>query len=140
MNYMLIDPKLLSQMEKSGCFGVAHDSTAKECKMCDAQQECAGRTASGSVFEPLKQLKPETEQAMAAAESKRKSDPAADKPKAEKPRKEPIIQPEGVPDMKGMSAEDLWTLLKERGGTCKEYEDRNIQKMRLVMAIKKTYE
>jgi hypothetical protein len=139
LSMMLIDPKLLEQMEKSTCFGIAHDSTAKECKMCDVQQECAARTASGSVFDPLKQLKPETQQAMNALEAKKKPEPAAEKTKAEKAKKEPAAQPSGVPDMKGMSLDALWALLKERGGTCKEYDNANIQKMRLIMAIKATY-
>ena len=37
----------------------------------------------------------------------------------------------------GKSVDELWRILNEVGGTCKKYENPNIQKMRLVMAIKK---
>jgi hypothetical protein len=136
---MLIDPKLLEQMQKSTCFGMAHDPTTKECKSCDVQQECAGRTASGSVFEPLKQLKPETQQAIEQSEAKRKPE-TAEKPKGTKAKKEPSAAPSDAPDMKKMTIEQLWDLLKERGGECKTFDNLNIQKMRLIMAVKKTYE
>ena len=37
----------------------------------------------------------------------------------------------------GWTVEQLWNKLDELGGTCKKYDNENIQKMRLVMAIKK---
>lgn len=40
-------------------------------------------------------------------------------------------------DFKGKSVDELWKILNDLGGTCKKYDNVNIQKMRLVMAIKK---
>lgn len=137
---MLIDPKLLEQLEGSTCFGIAHDPDAKECKGCDIQQECAAKTAGNRMFDQVKSLKPETKEAMEQSEQKKSDNEVnAKASKKEKAEKKKAEQPDGMPDFKGWSEEDLWKHLEERGGTCKKFENPGIQKMRLVMAIKKTY-
>lgn len=139
-NMILIDPKLLEQLENSTCFGIAWSSEAKECKRCDLQQECMAKTQSNTVFNQVKQLKPETEKAMKQAEEKKKEKTKEVTSTKKATTKKENKNPEGMPDLKGKSVEELWAILKERGGTCKEYENVAIQKMRLVMAIKKTYQ
>lgn len=150
------DPDLLNQMESSPCFGKAFEPTVKECKMCDLQQECAAKTKSNSVFNEMKKLNPETEQALKKAEANKPKVPFPTQPqepeeketaaapveKPAKPKKEKKQQeiPEGMPNTKGMSVEELKELLEARGGTCKHYESPAIYKMRLIMALKKTYQ
>ena len=142
---MLIDPKLLEQLEGSTCFGIAHDEKAKECKMCDLQAECSAKTASNSVFDQVKILKPETEEAMKRANEKKKAkDADVDEEgltarQRRKKRKRELKEKIGMPETKGMEVDELWALLEEKGGTCATYRDPSVQKMRLVMAIKQCY-
>lgn len=131
---MFIDPELMQQLDKSTCFGVAHEPTAKECRKCDLQQECMAKTQGNKVFDLVKTLKPETKEAMKEAREQRESEFV--KPKRRKKKE----LPKGMPNTRKMTIEELWTLLEERGGTCKEYDSEPIQRMRLVMAIKETYE
>lgn len=134
---ILIDPKLLEQLEVSTCFGIAHSTQAKECKQCDVQMECQAKTQGNRAFEPMKELKPETKKAMEEAQAPKK-ETEEKKAESKKDKKEKST-PEGMPDTKGMEIDELWALLKERGGTCKDYDNPQIQKMRLIMAIKQTY-
>lgn len=141
-----IDPELIQQMEDSPCFGQAHDPKVKECRMCDLQQECAARTKSNSVFDEMKKLSPETEKAMKNVKKKKETtDNIVDFPsnkketEKKKPKSEKSSNPTEMPNTKKMSTDDLWSLLKERGGTCKEFSNPAIQKMRLIMSLKDTY-
>ena len=48
-----------------------------------------------------------------------------------------------MPDFKAMSVDELCSLIDERGGNSKEFDKytaENIKRMRLTMALKKTYE
>lgn len=128
---MIIDPKLIEQLESSTCFGIAHSTDAKECKQCDVQMECMAKTANNSLFDNMKKLNSDTENALSKANEVKEK-------KEKKPKVEPK-QIDGLPDMRGLSVEELKKLLEERGGTCKVYENEGIYKMRLVMAIKETY-
>lgn len=142
---ILIDPKLLEQLESSTCIGIAHDPNAKECKMCDLQQECSAKTAGNSIFDKIKVLKPETQEAMDKAVAKRKAkestvnEDGLTPRQLRKKRKREERERIGMPETKGMSVDELWVLLKERGGTCDVYDSPSVQKMRLVMELKKTY-
>jgi len=142
---MLIDPKLLEQLEGSTCFGIAHDEKAKECSLCDLQAECSAKTASNSVFDHIKVLKPETEEAMRLANEKKKAkDADVDEEgltarQRRKKRKRELKEKIGMPETKGMTVEELWALLEEKGGTCPIYDEPSVQKMRLVMSIKECY-
>ena len=141
-----VDPELIQQMEESPCYGQAHDPKVKECRMCDLQQECAALTKSNSVFDEMKKLSPETEKAMKNVKKKKEADDnvvefPSKKEKAEKKKtkSEKSSNPTEMPNTKKMSVDELWALLKERGGTCKTYGNQAIQKMRLIMAVKDTY-
>lgn len=137
-----VDPELSQQMEESPCYGQAHDPKVRECRMCDLQQECAALTKSNSVFDEMKKLSPETEKAMKNVPKKKPEDdkvvefPSKGK---KKPKSEKSSNPTEMPNTKKMSTDDLWTLLEERGGTCKKIGNPAIQKMRLIMALKDTY-
>jgi len=140
-----VDPKLLEQLEVSTCFSIAHDSTAKECKMCDLQQECAAKSACNNLFDSLKVLSPETQKAIDKAMQKRKAKddlenaegltPKQMRKKRRREERERI----GMPNTKDMSVEELWALLEERGGTCETYDNPSTQKARLTIKIKETY-
>ncbi|MNW28294.1 hypothetical protein D3C74_51160 [compost metagenome] len=137
-NMILVDPNLLKELETSTCYGIAHDSTCKECKNCDVQQECSGLSSSNRSFDSLKVLKPDTEKAISAANVRKQSkveDTIGDK----KGKKVKPNIPEGMPDTKGLGIEELQSILEKRGGTCAFYENPGIYKMRLIMAIKQTY-
>lgn len=129
---MIIDPKLLEQLENSTCFGIAHSKEAKECKQCDVQMECMAKTANNSLFNEMKTLSKDTDEALQKAKLKKES-----KKQDKKTQEKTDI--EGLPDMKGMSVEELKTMLSELGGICKEYDNQGIYKMRLIMAIKEFF-
>lgn len=142
---IVIDPKLLEQLEGSTCFGIAYDEKAKECKMCDLVQECSAKTASNSVYDQIKVLNPETQKAMDEVKAKRKereklvNEDGLTPRQLRKKRKREERERLGMPETKGMSIDELWKLLEERGGTCKVYDNPNVQKIRLAVELKKTY-
>lgn len=138
---ILIDPRLLEQLEGSTCFGIAHDPTVKECKMCDLQQECVAKTASNRLFDPIKVLRPETEEALTKAKLERETTSDAEKSseRKEERKEKPKRAKEEMPDLKGMTISELEELLAERGGTCDFYQNPAVYKMRLSLAIKNTY-
>ncbi|GLI90900.1 hypothetical protein ACSHUI_00025 [Bacillus subtilis] len=165
-----VNPKLLQQLEESACFGHAYEEGCKECGLCEQRIECSAKTKTNSVFDELKVLSPESNEALLAFRTKRSkrkdqenalsseesvelsvvepSNVETEKPKKKKARKESRKErrarkkaelPPDFPNTKEMSCDDLWKLLEERGGECKVFEDKKIQKMRLIMALKKTY-
>lgn len=140
-----IDPKLLEQLEGSTCFSIAHDATSKECKMCDLQQECSAKSAGNNVFDQIKILKPETQEAMDKAMAKRRerdyteNDEGLSPRQLRKKRKREEREKIGMPATKGLPTEELWEILKEVGGTCDVYDNERTQKMRLTLEIKKAY-
>lgn len=140
-----IDAKdVLEQLEKSSCFGVAHNPKAKECKKCDLQAECWAKSASNNLHATVKILNPEVEAELAKAKSHARrttGDPDTDEAKEEKRQRrlrrkenEKLI---GLKNTRKMSTAELWNYLDEVGGECKEYDNDRIQRMRLVVAIKK---
>ena len=44
-----------------------------------------------------------------------------------------------LPNTRNMTVEELWQLLKERGGTCQKFDNPVIQKAYLIKALLKTY-
>ncbi len=142
---MSVDPKLLEQLEHSTCFAIAHDATAKECKMCDLQQECAAKSACNNLFDDIKVLKPATQAAIDKAIQKRKvkddevNEEGLTPKQMRKKRRREERERIGMPNTKNMTVEELWKLLEERGGTCEVYENPSTQKMRLTIKIKETY-
>lgn len=82
-----------------------------------------------------------TDEAFGKSRAKEK-DVKAKKPVKEK-KQSTAEYDESMPDFKPMSVEELESLLTERGGNVADFEkysNPSIKKMRLTMALKKTYE
>lgn len=137
-------------IKKSTCFGIAYDASVRECKICEVKLKCENKCRLGVGEVPQK---PESV-ALADKDEVSMSDEAIEKSKAKekdakakKPVKEKkastVEYDESMPDFKPMSVEELETLLTERGGNTADFEkysNPSIKKMRLTMALKKTYE
>ena len=134
---------------KSTCFGVAWDGSVKECKICEVRTRCESKCKMGiGSSEPPK--KPESIPFADKAEivldpEDLKAEPVEGK-KATKPVKEKkvcdITYADDMPDFKPMSVDDLIKLYVERGGDATEFDkygNPQIKKMRVIMALKKTY-
>lgn len=138
-------------IKNSKCFGVAYDGSVKECKICEVKLKCENKCRCGIGETPKKpesvNLADKDEVSMSDAAISKSKAKEADK-KAKKPAKKDTAKAEvkyadDMPDFKSMSIEELCQLLNERGGDASEfdkYSAENIKRMRLTMAIKKTYE
>ena len=138
-------------IKNSKCFGVAYDGSVKECKICEVKLKCENKCRCGIGEIPKKpesvNLADKDEVSMSDAAISKSKAKEADK-KAKKPAKKDTAKAEvkyadDMPDFKSMSIEELCQLLNERGGDASEfdkYSAENIKRMRLTMAIKKTYE
>lgn len=143
-----IDSKLLEAFQASTCFGLAHDPTVPECKQCDVQAQCKIKSEGANIPVPTKRAsKPEApKEDKPVSEVKKKSPVSNSTPKpANKPKPAPAKKtssaPSGnLPDFKPMTLEDLKELAKERNVEWKEYGNDNITRMRLIMALKPTYQ
>ena len=138
-------------IKNSKCFGVAYDGSVKECKICEVKLKCENKCRCGIGETPKKpesvNLADKDEVSMSdAAISKSKakeSDKKAKKPAKKDTAKAEVKYADDMPDFKSMSIEELFQLLNDRGGDASEfdkYSAENIKRMRLTMAIKKTYE
>ncbi len=138
-------------IKSSSCFGLAYDASVKECKICEVRTKCKSKCEGGNVELPKKPASV----ALADKDEVSMSDSAVDKSKAKeksatakKPVKEKkksdVKYSDDMPeDFKSMSIEELAELLTKRGGDPAEfdkYSAENIKRMRMTMAIKKTYE
>lgn len=138
-------------IKKSTCFGIAYDSSVHECRICEVKLRCESKCRCGVGEVPQK---PEsvvladkdevsmTEEAMEKSRAKER-DAKAKKPLRERKQSTAAEYDESMPDFKPMSVEDLENLLTERGGNVadfQKYTNLSIKKMRLTMALKKTYE
>lgn len=129
-------------IKASRCFGLAYDSSVKECKVCEVCKLCKQKT-EGII--PAKEDLPEKTKQM-------DTDVKADKRPEPKEQSKPVKKPkqttgkeysDDMPDFKPMSIEDIVKLATERGVNVAEYDKytaTNIKRMRLIMAIKATYE
>lgn len=145
-----VESKLLAVIKSSTCFGLAHDDTVPECKMCDVKAQCMKKTAGADIPVPTERTKPERPAKPAAEKPPKPAKPStetASKPAAEqsasKPKKpaKPATEPVGnQPNFKEMSLDDLKALAAERSVSWKDYGNDNITRMRLIMAIRKSYE
>lgn len=137
-------------IKKSTCFGIAYDGSVRECKICEVKLKCESKCRLGIGEVPQKPEpvaladKDEVSMTDEAAEKSRVKEKDA---KAKKPVKEKkaatVEYDDSMPDFKPMSVEELETLLTERGGNVSDFEkysNPSIKKMRLTMALKKTYE
>lgn len=141
-------------INSSLCFGQAYDPSVKECKVCEVRlkckAKCEGCTGSGEIkSETLIDKKPETVDVAEKSEVTFNEEELGKKPekKAKKPvkpnNKKVVEYAEDMPDLKAMELEALVDLAKERGVDLAEfdkYSNKSIKRMRITMAIKKTYE
>lgn len=158
-----IESKLLSVLESSTCFGIAHDETAPECKQCDVRAQCKAKCEGAAI--PTPKTKPAKEVHKSPDKTPVSTKPASSKPSAsakpastpkpaseaksttKKPENKPKPTPTpssggngDMPDFKSMSLEDLAGLAKKRGIEWKDYGNDNITRMRLIMSLKKSYQ
>ena len=138
-------------IKNSTCFGVAYDGSVKECKICEVRTKCKAKCEGGCGELPKKPdsvnlaEKDEVSQSdeAAAKSAAREKDKTAKKPVNPAKKKADVQYEEGMPDFKAMSIDELCSLIDKRGGNSKEFDKYtadNIKRMRLTMALKKTYE
>lgn len=126
-------------IKNSSCFGVAFDGSVRECKICEVKLKCESKCRLGAVSKP-EPVDVATADEVTTKEKKataKKSVPVKDaaKPKAQ--------YSDDMPDFKSMSADDIEALAAERGidmSQFDKYKAANIRRMRVIMALKKTYE
>jgi len=151
--YMIdVDSKLLEALKSSTCFGIAHDDTVPECKMCDVKAQCKQKAEGAAHIQPPKQ-KPKAEATPAPAKATttttkktttaspsttKKAAPAASKPAKKPDTAKPV--PAGMPDFKPMELDELKALAAQRNVEWKDYGNDNITRMRLIMVLRKSYE
>lgn len=136
-------------IKKSTCFGIAYDGTVRECKICEVHLKCENKCRMGNSDEatqkpasaPMADIDEASLTDEAAAKSRAKEEKVK---KSLKEKKAPTAEySEDMPDFKPMSLDELESLLTERGGNVDDfakYTNPSIKKMRLTMALKKTYE
>ena len=118
-------------IKNSRCFGIAYDSSTKECKVCEVSKLCKARTEG--------------------TPAPTKADPAPDVTPAEKPKPAPKKQSkasdkkyaEDMPDFKALQVDELIKLAADRGidtSAFEKFTDVKIKRMRMIMALKVTYE
>lgn len=133
---------------KSTCFGIAFDSSVRECKICEVKTRCENKCRCAASSENP-QKKP-TSAPIAEEDEVSLNDEAMAKSRAKEAKKAlkekktvSAEYSEEMPDFKPMSVEELEKLLADRGGNIEDfakYSNPSIKKMRLTMALKKTYE
>lgn len=157
-------------IQQSGCFGFAYDPDVRECQRCDVKTKCEARCRATMVSKPatvtiaapadvdseaevktsakvlvVPQLNKKAEEK--PIEKPKKVEKPAE-PKPEKPKKaveKPVINySPDMPAFKDLPMEELEKLAAERGidvpSVIEKYSAPNIKRMRLTMALKKTYE
>lgn len=154
----------MKKVKDSKCFGIAWDGEVKECKICEVANMCKQRTLGSVKQVPPTASKPATKKAdkvstvdtMAPSnprpEPKNQSDDvkkpakksaAKSSKKSSKSDKPAVNYAPDMPDFKPMSVDELLALAKDRGLNPAEFDSythANIKKMRVTMALKKTYE
>jgi hypothetical protein len=140
-----IDNKLLNSLQSSTCFGIAHDETVPECKQCDVKGQCKAKTEGVNIPTPrIKTTVPNTNvpnekkgTTSTPVNEKKGSTTTVVKPKPT-PKSTASTNPD-MPDFKAMPFEELATLATARGVDWKDYGNENINRMRIIMGLKKTY-
>lgn len=144
------------QIRQSDCFGLAFSPSVKECKLCEVSLKCETKCRGGAVDKPEKPAPVQqaevdevsnSDEAMEKSQKKEaKANSAEAKKSTAKPKKDkPEVQyADDMPDFKSMDLDECLSLLSERGGNPDDFKkyDNNlgIKKMRVTMALKKTYE
>lgn len=150
-----MDNRLVQALQASTCFGYAHDDNAEECKKCDIKKQCEATMQSNlaklpntAEDEPIietdtkKPLEKTAQQLIdSKAESKTKK---ASKPKASPEKKATKTEVKssssnGMPNFKEMSLEALIELAEKKEVVWKDYGNDQINRMRIIMQLKKLY-
>lgn len=153
----------MKKVKESKCFGIAWDGDVKECKICEVATLCKQRTLGSVKQTPATSSKPVTKKAdkedtvstmvpsTPRPEPKNKSEDLkksekkspAKKSSGKKSDKAEVNYDPDMPEFKEMSMEELLELAKDRGINPAEFDKYtkvNIKRMRVTMALKKTYE
>ena len=159
-----IDSRLLEALQQSTCFGIAHDENVPECKQCDVRAQCKKKSEGflniptpiakpkkATTSSTTKKDKPTSKASTTASKSKATKSVASKSTaktttkststvkKAETKKSTPV--PTGnMPDFKSMSLDELKELAAERNVEWKDYGNAQITRMRLIMALKKSYQ
>ena len=148
-------------IKTSGCFGLAYDGTVKECRICEVRLKCESKCRMGQVSKPapvqiatpievntVEEVKSvSTVPVIQPEDTKKVKKPAppikAPNKKEKVVEKPPVQYAADMPNFRGFSMEELENMAIKRGCDMKDLEKYvvpNIRRMRLTMAIKKTYE
>ena len=146
-------------IKNSYCFGLAYDSSVKECKVCEVHLKCEAKCRLGQATKPTpvkvatpaevntKDVVKQTESVPVVSTNKpskkgKKATTPAKLPKKKETEKPPVTYASDMPSFRNISMEDLENLAKTRGCDMEalaKYTVPQIRRMRLTMAIKKTY-
>jgi hypothetical protein len=150
-NMINVDTKLLEALKASTCFGIAHDESVPECKQCDVRAQCKVKSegelniptpkGKSAVSQPVKEV--------AKKEAPPKKAPAKKTDKPSTPAKKSTPAPKkatpsksgsgDIPDFKTMTLDELKALANLRSVEWKDFNNDQITRMRLIMALKKSY-
>jgi len=145
-----VTAKMLETISGSTCFGIAYDDAIPECIQCDVRLQCKAKSGGEAIPTPtVKESTPgEVKTPKVAKTPKNPMGEKINKPDetestvADKPKKGVKEAPPvntNLPDFKPMSTEQLKALAKDRNVEWKDYGNENITRMRLIMALKKSY-
>ena len=156
-------PTIEDMIKSSSCFGLAYDETVNDCQICEVRLKCESKCRLGQVVKPAP-IEIATPQEITSQSVTKANKPGATvlvvpNKKPTKPTKKPTKPPtkktsvnEKTPvnyspdmpaDFKEFDMDQLQKMAKERGCDMSEfdkYKSQQILRMRLTMAIKKTYE
>lgn len=131
-------------IKNSSCFGLAYSPKVRECKICEVALRCQKKCTLGSGEKPVKPKDVVDETPKVEDTQVEMGNVNDDKPKKKKPTKPKKNYDPSMPVFKDMGVDEMFDLLESRGaGNRKDFEkytNPSILKMRLTMALKKTYE
>lgn len=150
----------MEALQQSTCFGIAYDETVPECKQCDVKAQCKKKsegfmvptpitkpkkttTSSTAEKEPAKPVttsKPKTAKATTSKTTAKPDTKSTSTVKKAVPKKSTPVPAGNMPEFKSMTLDELKELAAERNVEWKDYGNDNITRMRLIMALKKSYQ
>lgn len=139
-----VDTKLLSTLQSSTCFGIAYDGGVTECKQCDVHLQCKVKsekgilTTTGEIILPIEEKsdKP-TKVVIPLKKSHVKKSPVTGKTPTGTPAKKDT--PVSMPDFKAMDIEELKKMAVKYDVVFRDYKNDNINRMRLIMTLRKQF-
>lgn len=131
-------------IEMSTCYGVAYDATVQECKECGVKTRCESKCRENTYVlggKPLPTVIAEVDEVSYEEKVPKKT---AKRQTAKSAATSKKTYSADMPEFKQMSVPELEELVVRRNaGILKDFDkygDKNIRRMRLIMALKKTYE